>query len=148
MGLDGKPRPISLEHGKNVIKWERTREWTRENIINQVEQIAEGEGWREERTGLDKSSFIETRRHWFTGTVAHDTNGVVNVLNLIEGTEAIVESPSKAFEPFVIHYAETFIVPAIVGAYTVRPYGESIGKQCATIKASVRTQNLINYQLN
>jgi mannose-6-phosphate isomerase class I len=148
MGLDGKPRPISLEHGKNVIKWDRTREWTKDNILNQVEQIAEGEGWREERTGLDKSSFIETRRHWFTGTVAHDTNGVVNVLNLIEGTEAIVESPSKAFEPFVIHYAETFIVPAVVGAYTVRPYGESIGKQCATIKASVRTQNLINYQLN
>jgi hypothetical protein len=28
MGLDGKPRPISLEHGKNVIQWNRTKEWT------------------------------------------------------------------------------------------------------------------------
>lgn len=148
MGLDGKPRPISLEHGKNVIQWDRTTQWTKENLINHVEQVAQGDGWREERTGLDEASFIETRRHWFTGTVSHNTNGIVNVLNLIEGTEAIVESPSGAFEPYIIHYAETFIVPAVVGAFTVRPHGESAGKQCATIKASVRTENLINYQLN
>jgi hypothetical protein len=62
----------------------------------------------------------------------------VNVLNLIEGDEAIVESPSGAFAPFVVHYAETFIVPAAVGAYTIRPHGLSEGKECATIKALVR----------
>lgn len=148
MGLDGKPRPISLEHGRNVIQWDRTTQWTKEHIINQVEQVAEGEGWREEKTGLHPDSFIETRRHWFTGTVEHHTNGVVNVLNLIEGREAIVESPSGAFEPYIIHYAETFIVPAAAGAYTVRPHGESEGRPCATIKAYVRTQNLIRYRLN
>lgn len=53
--------------------------------------------------------------------------------------EAIVESPSGAFESFVIHYAETFIVPAAVGAYTIRPHGESEGQECATLKACVRT---------
>jgi len=91
---------------------------------------------------------MANQKTWFTGTVSHNTNGVVNVLNLIEGTEAIVESPTGAFKPYVIHYAETFIVPAAVGAYTVRPHGESMGKQCATMKASVRTENLINYKLN
>lgn len=148
MGLDGKPRPISLEHGKNVIQWDRTTGWTKEHIINQVEEIGSGDGWREERTGLHEGSFIETRRHWFTGTVEHNTNGVVNVLNLIEGREAIVESPTGAFAPYVIHYAETFIVPAAAGAYTVRPYGESEGSRCATIKASIRTETLIRYRLN
>jgi hypothetical protein len=38
------------------------------------------------------------------------------VLNLVEGEEAVVESPSGAFAPYVVHYAETFIVPAAVGA--------------------------------
>ncbi len=47
----------------------------------------------------------------------------------------IVESPAGAFQPFVVHYAETFIVPAIVGEYTIRPCGEAEGKECATIKA-------------
>jgi hypothetical protein len=148
MGLDGKPRPISIAHGKNVIQWQRTTEWTRENLVNKFEPITEGDGWREERTGLSTTSFIETRRHWFTKTVHHDTEGVVNVLNLIEGREAIVQSPSNSFEPFIIHYAETFIVPAAVGAYTITPHGESLGKQCATIKASVRTNNLKNYRIN
>jgi hypothetical protein len=37
-----------------------------------------------------------------------------------------------------VHYAETFIVPAAVGAYTIAPYGESEGKEIATIKAFVR----------
>ncbi|MEO6820259.1 MAG: class I mannose-6-phosphate isomerase [Ginsengibacter sp.] len=148
MGLDGKPRPISLEHGKNVIQWDRTTQWTKEHIINQVELIAEGDGWREERTGLHEDSFIETRRHWFTGKVHHNTNGIVNVLNLIEGAEVIVESPTGKFSPYIIHFIETFIVPASVGEYTIRPYGESVGKQCATLKAFVRTENLTNYQLN
>lgn len=138
LGLDGKPRPINVEHGKNVISWERDTEYCQANLINQVEEVASGNGWREERTGLHKNEFIETRRHWFTGTVTHHTGDSVNVINLVEGREAIVESPTNAFEPFVIHYAETFVVPASVGEYTIRPYGESEGKQCATLKAYVR----------
>jgi mannose-6-phosphate isomerase class I len=148
MGLDGKPRPISIDHGKQVIQWNRTTTWTAENIINRFEQIAEGDGWCEEKTGLDDSSFIETRRHWFTKKVIHQTNGNFNVLNLIKGREAIVESPLNLFKPFVIHYAETFIVPAAVGEYSIRPYGESEGVECATIKAYVRTENLIDYRIN
>ena len=139
LGLDGKPRPIHLEHGLANVQWDRTTEWTLRNLINAVEPVAEGDGWREERTGLHEREFIETRRHWFTKTVPHDTAGGVNVLNLVEGEEAVVESPTGAFEPFVVHYAETFIVPAAVGRYTVRPSGASQGKQCATMKAFVRT---------
>jgi hypothetical protein len=87
---------------------------------------------------LHEQEFIETRRHWFSRPVLHETGGSVNVLNLVEGREAVVESPGHAFEPFAVHYAETFIVPAAVGEYTVRPCGESEGKECATIKAFVR----------
>lgn len=148
MGLDGKPRPISLRHGKEVIQWHRTTKWTEENIINHIEPIGQGDGWCEERTGLDATSFIETRRHWFTSKVEHNTNGIVNVLNLIEGREAIIESPTNAFGSYVIHYAETFIVPAEVGAYTIRPFGESEGQQCATMKAYVRTENLVDHRIN
>ena len=110
----------------------------RENLINRIEPIGEGPGWREERTGLHELEFIETRRHWFTSSTPHDTLGTVNVLNLVEGEEAIVESPTGAFDPLVVHYAETFIVPAAVGEYRISPIGRSMGKTCATIKASVR----------
>ena len=121
-----------------MIQWERQTDFVRKHLINQVELIAEGEGWKEERTGLHENEFIETRRHWFTGTVSHHTGGGVNVLNVIEGDELLVESETDAFVPFVVHYAETFIIPACVGSYTIRPYGVSEGKTCGTIKAYVR----------
>jgi len=138
MGLDGHPRPIHLQRGAENIQWNRTANWVRDSLINSVEPLTTGDGWREERTGLHSLEFIETRRHWFTGTVPHHTNGTVNVLNLVEGNEAVIESPYGAFDPFIVHYAETFIVPAQVGAYTIRPHGVAAGRQCATIKAFVR----------
>jgi hypothetical protein len=138
LGLNGLPRPIHLDHGIANIAWERDTEWVRRNLINRVEQLAKNDGWSGERTGLHELEFIETRRRWFTNMTPHDTLGTVNVLNLIEGREATVESPTGAFEPTVVHYAETFIVPSAAGTYTIRPSGESEGKKCGTIQAFVR----------
>jgi hypothetical protein len=143
LGLDGRPRPINIERGMANICWDRDEQYAAEHLVNIVTPIAEGSGWREERTGLHEAEFIETRRHWFKGPVMHDTGGMrdggVHVLNLVAGDEAIVESPDDAFDPFVVHYAETFIVPAAVGKYSVRPHGSGEGEECATIKAYVRT---------
>jgi mannose-6-phosphate isomerase class I len=138
-GLDGAPRPIHLQHGREVIQWDRNTEWTRRELVNRIEPVAQGEGWTEERTGLHDLEFIETRRHWFTAAVPHDTHGGVNVLNLVEGREAVIESPTGAFPPFTVHYAETFIVPASVGPYTIRPGEAAADERCATIKACIRT---------
>ena len=139
LGLDDRPRPLHIQDGAANIQWDRTTSWVERELINRFETVTEVLGRKEERTGLHEREFIETRRHWFTGAAPHHTRGGVNVLNLVEGEEAVVESPSRAFEPFIIHYAETFIVPAAVGSYTIRPCGLSEGKQCATIKAYVRT---------
>jgi len=139
LGLNGSPRPIHLEHGLANIAWNRDTEWVMKNLIHRIEPMGEGPGWREERTGLHELEFIETRRHWFTGPTPHDTLGTVNVLNLVEGEEAVVESPTGAFDPFVVHYAETFIVPASVGRFSISPAGRSLGKRCGTIKAFVRS---------
>jgi mannose-6-phosphate isomerase class I len=138
LGMDGKPRPINIEHGKHNIQWNRTTQWTKENLVNQIHVVAEGDGWIEESTGLHEYEFIETHRHWFTKEVEHRTYGGVNVICLVEGDEVIVESPVNAFEPFIVHYAEVFIVPAKVGIYTIRPNGVSEGQKCATLKGYVR----------
>ncbi len=138
LGLNGLPRPIHIDHGTANIAWNRTSDWVKKNLINRVEHVGAGLGWTEERTGLHELEFIETRRHRFIGTTPHDTRGTVNVLNLVDGREVTVESPDGEFEPFVVHYAETFIVPASVGRYTIRPSGEAEGKRCVTIKAFVR----------
>nr|WP_318383312.1 class I mannose-6-phosphate isomerase [uncultured Enterobacter sp.] len=138
LGMDGLPRPVHLEHGAQVIDWQRDTDWVKANLINRIEPVGAGAGWREERTGLHEREFIETRRHWFTEPVVHHTHGGVNVLNLVEGAQARVDSPDGAFEPFIVHYAETFIVPADVGEYRISPYGAGEGQELATLKAWVR----------
>jgi len=141
VGLDGRPRPIHIDHGLNVIQFDRTTDWVKENLVNDIKIIGKGDGFVEEHTGLHPLEFIETRRHWFDKPVYHNTNGSVNVINLIEGEEIIVESPNGSFDPFVVHYAETFIVPESVGSYTIRPHGKSEGKITGTLKAYVRVGN-------
>ncbi|MGL4344997.1 MAG: class I mannose-6-phosphate isomerase [Cellulosilyticaceae bacterium] len=138
LGLDGLPRPIHLEHGEKVIDWDRRTEWVKNNLVDQVELVGEGEYHKEERTGLHEREFIETRRHWFTGPVLHTTQDSVNMLNLVEGDAAIVESPTGAFEPFEVHYAETFIIPENIKEYIIRPKADNVTKPLATLKAYVR----------
>jgi hypothetical protein len=46
-GPDGKPRPISLEHGLNHIQWTRSTEWLRKELAGQVQAVEQGKGWQE-----------------------------------------------------------------------------------------------------
>lgn len=142
LGMDGLPRPVNVDRGKRSIRWDRDASYARARLINQVRPITQGVGWREERTGLHEAEFIETRRHWFTGTVPHTQRPSVQVMNLVQGEEAVVESPDNAFDPFTVHYAETFIIPVSAGPFAIRPSGPAQGTECATIKAFVRNEAL------
>ncbi len=136
LGLDGLPRPIHIDDGLANIQWDRTTDWVRDNLVNAIEVIHDGEDYREEHTGLHELEFIETRRFTSRGVTEHDATEGFHMLNLVDGTSAVVESPAGAFEPFVVHYAETFIVPAAAGRYTIRPEHE--GEQIMLMKAYVR----------
>lgn len=138
LGLDGIPRPVHLDHGERNLVWERDTAWTEANLVNRVEVVSQDGDVTEERTGLHELEFIEVRRHWFAEQVAHDTEGTVNVLNLVEGDEVEIVSPTGAFAPYTIHYAETFIVPAAVGPYLIRRTSRSRSERFGTVKASVR----------
>lgn len=142
VGIDGIPRPIHLDHGAANIQWDRNTEWTDENLVGRVDLLHEEPGHRVERTGLHELEFIEVQRHWFDRPVALDTRGTVNVLNLVEGSAVTVVSPAGAFEPFEVHYAETFIVPAAVGAYELHPAEGDVG-ELAVVVASVRGTEIV-----
>src|SRR5699024_1937105 len=120
------------------IQWDRDTEWVEKNLVGQVDRIRQDGDVIEERTGLHELEFIEVRRHWFEVAADHDTENTVNVLNLVEGDEARIVSPTGAFAPFVVHYAETFIVPAAVGAYRIERTENSRSERFATVKAYVR----------
>lgn len=139
VGLDGLPRPIHIDDAERNIQWDRRHDWCCEQLVNAFEVVAEGVGWREERTGLHELEFIETRRFTASVPTQHSTREHgVHMLNLVDGSAAVVESPTGAWDPFEVHYAETFIVPAAVGEYTVRPLVE--GEEIMLLKAYVRAR--------
>lgn len=138
LGADGLPRPIHIEHGEKVINWNADTKWVKENLVNHIKPIFEDKICKEESTGLSNRHSIETRRHIFEDEIIHETFGSVNMLNLVEGDEVTVSSINGEFEDFIVHYAETFIIPACVEKYKIRPSGNSLGKKVVTIKAYIK----------
>lgn len=134
LGLDGRPRPIHIEEGEKVIDYSRRTKWVKENLVNHFETIHDDNDYKEIKTGLHDLEFIETHVYTSSNSVIHNTNNNLNVLNLVDGESALVISPNNLFEPFKVHYAETFIIPASVGEYIIKP----INGEIKYVKAYVR----------
>ncbi len=134
LGLDGKPRPVHIVHGEQVIQWDRTTAWVRENLVNRFETMYGDAQYKEVRTGLHEREFIETRRCHLRGARLYQNNGSFSMCNVVDGSGAVVASPAGTFAPFTVHYAETFIIPAHVTEFELRPLEE----WCTVIRAWVR----------
>ncbi|MDF2540509.1 MAG: mannose-6-phosphate isomerase [Herbinix sp.] len=138
LGLDGLPRPVHIEHGLQNIQWDRTTSWIEQNLIHQSELCYETKNIRIERTGLHEREFIDTYRYTFSSTIECTCKDSVNVLNLVDGAQVTIFSPTNQFDPFELHFAETVIIPASVGTYGMKPSGISTGKAVMVITASVK----------
>ncbi|MFR7590446.1 MAG: class I mannose-6-phosphate isomerase [Longibaculum sp.] len=136
LGLDGLPRPIHIDDGEKNIQWDRTTKWVEDNLVNNIEVIHENDDYKEEKTGLHELEFIETRRFTSSQKTYHSCKEGFHMLNLVEGRQAVVESPTDSFEPFIVHYAETFILPSAVKEYTIRPYDSE--EKIMFVKAYIR----------
>lgn len=119
LDLDGKPRPIHLDHGMANIQWDRDTKWVHENLVGQTTVVHQDENALVERTGLHEREFIDTFRYTTASSVTVARNGSVHVLNLVDGARARLVSPDGAFAPFELHYAETCILPQAAGDYRI-----------------------------
>lgn len=137
LGLDGVPRPVHLAHGEENVNTDFDTAWVKENLINPFETLHEDNESRVEKTGLHELEFIETHRHWFKKEVKVAVHQSVNMLNLVEGEAITVESLDDSFEPFEIHYGETFIVPEAIKEYKLVNQGDPT-KEVAVLQAFVR----------
>ncbi|MDF2485326.1 MAG: hypothetical protein K0R46_1494, partial [Herbinix sp.] len=135
IGLDGLPRPVHINHGKNNIKWDRDTRWVMNNLIHQEQILQNDDECLIERTGLHAYEFIETKRYTFHDKVEISLKDSVAVLNLVEGNEALIKSNDDSWLPKKIHYGETFIVPASVDHFIIE---SSEGEKVRVIIATIR----------
>ncbi|MDR1092822.1 MAG: class I mannose-6-phosphate isomerase [Clostridiales bacterium] len=136
VGLDGLPRPTHIDHGIRNVQFDRTPAWVAAELTNRFETLQKTETALVERTGLHEREFIETLRYTVTAPVRVESGNGVNMLNVVDGSAAVVKSPEGRFRPFTAHYAETFIVPCAAGPYTVEPAVK--GEKISVIRAAVR----------
>lgn len=101
---------------------------------NYYKQVASVDA-KDEEVLNQKNDQLNIKRVWFKDKLHQVTNGYIQVLNLIEGEEAIIESPDAKFEPFVVHFAESFIIPAAITEYTITPNTKN--KEYAILKISI-----------
>lgn len=120
LGMDGKPRPINIEHGSHVINWDRNTEYVKDHLVDQFHVLEENDDYTVEKTGLHELEFIETYRYTIQTAVTIDLQNTVSMLNLVEGEEISITSDNNSFKPFTVHYAETFILPADLGEVTMK----------------------------
>ncbi|WP_324612433.1 class I mannose-6-phosphate isomerase [Massiliimalia timonensis] len=138
VGLDGLPRPVHIDHGLRNIQWDRDTKWIENNLIHREKTLMKDERNQIEKTGLHELEFIETRRYTINYSLQCVTDDSVHVLNLVEGEEIEVASPTNQFSPLRVHYAETFFIPASAEEYILRPAGKSLGKTVMVVDAFIK----------
>jgi hypothetical protein len=94
--------------------------------------VREGSGWSELELGAHPDLFFAVHRLEFADAVEDETHGRVNVLNLVAGDEAEIETEGGDVHP--LSYAETIVVPAAVGRYRIH---RTRGRACKVLKAFV-----------
>ncbi|WP_316818149.1 class I mannose-6-phosphate isomerase [Pedobacter nyackensis] len=126
LGLNGKPRPINIEHAFNNLNFERKGAKVVEELISHQSIIEKGADWQLLQLPTHKDHFYEIERVEFDTEVVFNTEDKCHVLMLVEGTSISAEIAGEASYKF--NYAETFIVPAATCNYKLINHGTQRAK--------------------
>lgn len=119
-GLDGKPRPINIEHAFNNLCFDRKGDKVKQELISTPQIVSYWEQGRKVQLPTHQVHFYTVDRYEFTGNVEISTNGQCHICMLVEGDAISVYTPASNE---IFHYAETFVVPASTPAYNVHYKG-------------------------
>lgn len=126
LDLDGKPRPINIDHAFNNLDFERKGERVQQELISHPRVIEETPGHRLVHLPTHNEHFYDVHRLEFDNSVEIKTDNCCHVLMLVEGNSLKVETADGAKMDFA--YAETFVIPAAAGTYRLTNQGKQRAK--------------------
>ncbi|UPK72014.1 class I mannose-6-phosphate isomerase [Chitinophaga filiformis] len=132
-GLDGKPRPINIDHAFKNLDFSRQGAVVKKELISAPVLKEEGAGWQLWHLPTHEQHFYDVHRLEIDDAVTFDTDGLCLVMMLVEGSVIAVRT-AKGKET-MYHYAETFVIPAAAESYTLINKGPGKAK---VIKAFIK----------
>jgi mannose-6-phosphate isomerase class I len=129
-----RQRPVHVEHAFRNLDPSRSGAAVAADLVPSPLVDAHGDGWREELIGRLPEMFFEVRRLEIEpgATAPQDTAGRFHVLNVVDGERVVLITDDGDEHP--LGYAETIVVPAAVGRYTVQALGD---RPARVVKANV-----------
>jgi len=115
LDLNGKPRPINIEHAFNNLNFDRKGEGVKKELISAPTILEKNEEYQIVHLPTHPEHFYDVHRIEFTNIAKIKTNDQCHVLMLVEGNSIIVKTKNGDSQRF--NYAETFIIPAAAGWY-------------------------------
>ena len=120
--LDGKSRPVNIEHGMKNLYFDRKGEKAKRELLSAPYLIREGDDWKLYELPTHEEHSYRVNRYHFKSEIQLETDGKFHVLSLVEGSSIGIESENGKKDTF--QYAETFVVPASAKKYTIRNHSD------------------------
>lgn len=121
LDLEGKPRPINIEHAFNNLDFNRKGRLVKQELISKPTVIATGEGWELIHLPTHKEHFYDVHRMEFDNVFEVSNQGRCHVLMLVEGESVLIETADG--RKHIYAFAETFVIPAAAGSYRLTNLG-------------------------
>jgi mannose-6-phosphate isomerase class I len=116
-GLDGTPRAVQLGHAFANLDTQRRSRNIASELVPPATPVRSGAGFAEYAIGRHPELFFAVNRLDIDDVAEDDTRGRFHVLNLVEGDEVLIRTGSG--REHGLAYAETIVVPANVGSYSI-----------------------------
>ncbi len=125
LDLKGQPRPLNIERAFQNLNFDRKGEKVREELISKQEVVNQGSDWQLVNLSTHPEHFYAIQRLEFDSMLEITTDNQCHILSLVEGTSILVKTGELTER---IHYAETFVIPAKAGSYSLVNEGDTRAK--------------------
>ncbi len=133
--LEGNPRPLNIEKAFQNLYFDRKGEKVKRDLISKPVLLNKGQTWKHLHFPTHEEHFYDVYRYDFEEVINIETRNQCHVMMLVSGSAITLETRQGYRQRF--NYAETFIVPAAAGSYTLSNEGPSPAK---VVQAFVKTE--------
>jgi predicted NBD/HSP70 family sugar kinase/mannose-6-phosphate isomerase class I len=117
LDLEGMPRPINIEHAFHNLDFTRKGGKVQKELVSKPRLLQKEAGMQLELLPTHPEHFYSIHRITLTGSSRISTEGRCHLLMLVEGKTLTVQT--KQGKIYTLRYAETFVLPAAAGEYTL-----------------------------